>query len=285
MPPAMRERTILDDLKVIDFDSEKFGKFVFDYIGSALSLEYVMSSEIKVYGRPDDPIFVLLKNGTKIIDAVLAKINDSSKVTYLTPVISVDDSEIATSIRDFSILVVYIMLRGDYPNEGVQLPKILVHYGVDTSIVAKSRNLCSLELKRLPLHWIRHIPLNNLPVKVKNRLMLGMPGYRLINAIRLIKVDYPEYNQFQGWFVKTFAGFHWDVVTFTRSDEFIATFPDFSRNLMSFMAVAYEHTKLEEMVSTKVIFSMPESDVRYQAWRNWPSLSISFKDKIEFVNE
>lgn len=285
MPPAMRENTILDDLKILDFDCEKFGKFIFSYVGSALSLEHIMSSEVKVYGQPSDSFFILLKNGTKIIDAVLAKTNETSKVTYLIPQRSVDDSEIARLVRDLTILVIYIILRGDYPTEGVQIPKILTHYGVDPTMMAKSKELCSLDLKRLPLQWVRHVPLKNLPNKVKNRLMLGMPGYRLVNAIRLIKVDYPEFDEFQKWFKNTFVGFHWDVVTFTRSDEFIATFPDFSRNLMSFMAVAYEHSKLEEMVNVKVIFSMPESDVRYQAWRNWPSLSIMFKNEIKFDNE
>lgn len=276
-------QSMQNDLRVINLDLDKLGDVIFNYIGPCFNLDTIIHAELKIYGKEKDSLYILMKNGTKCMDAFLSVIQPNGILTYSSGGEPKSDTDIAKGLRTMVLLVCYILLRGEYPNESSNVPSLLIGFGVNPATFPKEcASICSIALSRIPVGWVRRVDLLQLPLKLRNRLALGMPGYRLINVLRSTDPDSPEdiYHIFIKWVRDNFVGLHWDVVTFTRSDSFLKNYPNFSKNLLSFMKGAYSDETLEKLVKLKFIHQKPELDTRYDSWKHWSTNPVEFKSPV-----
>jgi hypothetical protein len=48
--------------------------------------------------------------------------------------------------------------------------------------------IASFDLSRLDISWIKAFDMSRLPDKLKNRLNLGMPGYRYLSVFKYVPI-------------------------------------------------------------------------------------------------
>ncbi|KAF0986861.1 hypothetical protein HZS_4693, partial [Henneguya salminicola] len=113
---------------------------------------------------------------------------------------------------------------------------ILKTLGYDKTEAELAADIASFALHKLSPRWVKNVDISKFSHSVKTRISLGLPGYRQINALKLVVMrpdlpkNYPEaYNWAKSVFCKDY---YWDVVAGTRSDFVSSHFPTLSNPRM-----------------------------------------------------
>lgn len=137
-----------------------------------------------------------------------------------------------------------------------------------------SRLFSSFPADLLGHEWVMHVPLSGLPVKLRNRLSLGMAGHRLVSAFRFIRSDdiidhHAEFGALSKALLTMLDGRSWwDLHPSFRTVEVVSALKSLNGLLSTALAMSVNPDRLRALAVHKIIFAVPEADPRYEHWTN-----------------
>lgn len=270
----------------ISLDLHDLGGSINELIQDVGQLEMVTKGDLHVHGTaegvaPTD-VKEALKCGTKFFDAVYYFAMDPAvRPTVSAPLAGLEtlDNIIVKTKTRLLWTALFLMLRGSYPEStgqirGKDIPSFLVSIcAMDESPAATADGLASFQLKKINPSWIKSITWNTLAQPIRQRLALGLAGYRQLGPFRIYPcradVD-PEVKSAYDWvkLVLTKPA-DYDILSCTRSPALISRMGAWNKALGNLMLLCFTKEQLDEMVANKIIFSFPVRDPRADTWRNW----------------
>lgn len=204
----------------------------------------------------------------------------------------IGDSEIA---RCVFYLGFFLLTRANVPHgadttTGTSVPaflkNVLAYQDSPSSIMSK---ISSFELGKMEHKWIKHINWRNLGTESLNRIGLGPAGYRMLSPFKLLKVkdNLPADISSAVTVARSMATqpADWAIHPITRAPEFTQKYGPLNANLGNLMLKAFEMADLQMLVDQKVLFKIPEVDLRNTAYANWSNdMAFESSDPI-FRNE
>jgi hypothetical protein len=240
-------------------------------------------------GEVPNDVTSLLRTGTRFFDAAYyLACPDKSKIVPKT--LSGDQSimSVADTKKRLLMMYTYIMLRGSYPlDEGTEINKdipnfLAQQFGMNYSPSDLSKSLCSFDIRKVAIEWVKQIPIDNLEQAVRQRILLSIPGYRMLAPFKhytprsdVDEVTIKAYN----W-VKQIALSppDWSIFPATRSGDMIQQLGSFNKALGNLITKAFTVDQIREMVTNRMIFAEPVYDNRFNNWKSWgsgPELNLS----------
>jgi len=248
----------------------------------------VILDDLQVYKSPKGAVPTTvsqaLHNGTKFFDAAyylsLSNVEGIKLLDYDND--NRCGEENAVSQRKHAmILAIWCLLRGSYPHgqavqPGTDVPafiqNILGYRGTGTEL---TELLCSFDIMKIPLDWLKSVAWNRLPIEVRQRLSLGMAGFRLFTPFKILtpRNNISEQAKKAHDIVLALirSGPTWDLFPPTRSAVVAARFGSLNKALESLMVNVFEDSDLAKITGgdLKVLFRKPVDDLRFQGWMSW----------------
>lgn len=273
-------------LDVINVDVKALGDLIQSQIEEVGLLHTLSSGDIKVHGsngaQPPADVINAMKRGTKFFDAVLyfgMPVAQRPKVTAGQLVETAEATIIADTKRHLLWMAIFCMLRGSYPSSagnstGSDVPAFLRNIcGMSMSPAELSSSLASFDLVNIPLSWIRQIQWSGMHASIRQRLALGLAGYRMLGPFRLYSPR-PDASD------DAIAAFNWikavtqapadyAIMSCTRSPTLIGRLGSWNAALGNLMLECFTKEQIAEMVKHRLIFAAPVHDPRADTWRAW----------------
>lgn len=291
------------DSDIIKLDIEVLGGVIADLIVDVGQLHFVTTGDLKVYGPAVNsaPVSVemALKYGTKFFDAVYyfaCEANKRPAIMQGAALAEKFDGELIMVKRRLMWTAIFLMLRGSYPSSagttvGSDIPAFLVNTaGMKESPAATAAGLASFDLSCIPTGWIRYIPWNLFAPEIKQRLALGLAGYRSLGPFKIesCRPDAPqEVKDAYDW-VKAIASQppDYQILSATRSAKLISQLGSWNKALANLSLLCFTDAQLNEMVANKILFKKPVRDARADTWRTWAAnVKIELNDPIKLDDE
>lgn len=190
------------------------------------------------------------------------------------PVIS--DSEIARCVfyLAFFLLTRANVPHGDDTTTGTSVPAFLKNvlaYQESPSVIMNK--ISTFELGKMEHRWIKHVNWRNLGTEALNRIGLGPAGYRMLSPFKLLKAKDGLTAEISSAVevAKSMSTqpADWAIHPITRAPDFTQKYGPLNANLGNLMLKAYEIADLQMLVDQKVLFRIPEVDLRNTAYMNW----------------
>jgi len=235
-------------------------------------------------GRTPDNLAGLLMNGTKLFDALyyLHMPDDQRPESRASIEESIKGKPaIDLAKRNLLLLYIYIMLRGSYPNTdgrniNTDIPAFMMNIlGMKDSPTDLSKSLCSFRIEKVLIEWVKHVRLDQLAQPIRQRIALGLPGYRMMTPFKLYECrpDVSEaVRRAYDWISKIArAPPDWSIFSATRSPQLIVKFGSLNRALGNLILKCFTNEQIDEMISDKVriLFAKPVYDPRANHWIHW----------------
>lgn len=288
----------------VNLKIESISAIIQTMIADAAKLQVVSLGDLKVYSKvggasPTD-VADAIRSGTRFFDALYYfALGQNQTVTLLAPEESRPKDEEAMTIAKDNLLrmYLYIMIRGSYPKSeglviGTDVPAFLKSIvGMDISPLAVSQSLASFPIEKVPIGWVRLIKVGGMAQAIKQRLALGLPGYRMFGPFRF----YPcradataEAKAAYDWVVEIVRKpLDWALFSPTRSPEIIAKLGSLNMSLSNLMLECFTDEQITEMMkpTVKIIFKKPVYDPRGNGWKNWTADGpLELKDPINLLS-
>lgn len=274
----------------LDLDYGKLGTAIWEAIKLAADPDVITAEQLNITYVEDNitdaTVASMIKAGTPIFDALLfaqAGAPEGANLTKINALPKDANKRQADQTKQLAWTVMYCLIRGNYPSGqtaevGKDIPAILdamFKLGKSPNDVVAS--IASFNINHLPMDWIKGIDLSKLPLKLKNRLTLGLPGYRYVNVFKAIPVAQEisqEWLDRVNW-VREFASYpyDWNVFTPTRSSEFLEKVGSFNKLLMNLMVNVYSEEELNYMVAQRMLPRIPEYTTGSLDWSMVPPVN------------
>jgi len=191
----------------IKLDVNELGARINELIEDVGKLGVVSVGDLQVYanaeGAPPKTIVEAMENGTLFFDAVYYFANDTGTDVTLMPKVDTGmtkDQLITTAKQRLLWTALFLMLRGSYPESvgndvGRDVPAFLRNIcGMNESPANVAQGLASFDLKKIEPVWIRGITWSTFAAAIKQRLGLGLAGYRMLGPFKLYpcRADAPD---------------------------------------------------------------------------------------------
>lgn len=272
----------------IDIPMDVLGEHIMRLIGDVGKLHYVSPGDLHVFGRdaavPPASVEDAMRYGTKLFDAVYYfACEQTDRPTIQTGRDGRDTlaAEILMAKKRLLWTAIFLMLRGSYPSStgnqlGTDVPAFLVNIaGMRESPAVVAGGLASFNLQNIPTGWIRFIDWSAFAPEIKQRLALGLAGYRMLGPFKI-------YNVRDGAPPDVVDAFNWvrqigsqrpdyDILSATRSSSLIARLGSWNKSLGNLILLAFTPAQITEMVANKILFQTPVRDPRADTWRTWVS--------------
>lgn len=299
--PEVRVTSNLGDLdsNIVKLDIEVLGKVISDLIIDVGQLHFVTSGDLRVYGpavnSAPTSVEMAMKYGTKFFDAVYYLACDPKKrpaTIQGTALAEKFAEELILTKRRLMWTAIFLMLRGSYPKSGgttvgTDVPAFLVNTaGMSESPAATAAGLASFDLSCIPTGWIRYIPWHLFAPEIKQRLALGLAGYRSLGPFKIepCRADAPqEVVEAYEW-VRAIASQppDYQILSATRSAKLISQLGSWNKALANLSLLCFTDVQLDEMVANKILFKKPVRDARADTWRTWAAnVKIELNDPIK----
>lgn len=270
----------------IDLPINVLGEKILSLISDVGMLHYVSPGDLRVFGAnantPPDNVKTAMRWGTKFFDALYyfaAEQTDRPGVAAGADLGDRLDETILLAKRRLLWTALFLMLRGSYPQSegqaiGQDIPAFLVNIaGMNEPPAVTARGLASFSLINIPSGWIRHIDWQGFAPEIRQRLALGLAGYRLLGPFKVYNVR-PDADD------DVKAAFHWvrqvaqarpdyAILSATRSPDMIARLGSWNKALGNLILLAFTEQQINEMVQVKILFARPQRDPRSDSWRSW----------------
>jgi len=288
--PELRVSTHLGNLQadLIPYDSSALGTLISDLISDVGQINYVSTGDIRVFGpaagTPPRHVEEAMRFGTKFFDAVFYFAADVSKRPQVQAGADMGERfkpEVVKMKCRLLWTAVFLMLRGSYPSSegnaiGSDVPAFLVNIaGMNESPSQVAAGLASFPLLKISTEWVRAIQWSVLAPSIRQRLALGLAGYRLLGPFKIYqcRADCPQDALDAFIWARNIATRPPDykILSATRSAELIARLGSWNKALGNLMLIVFSAEQLQEMVQNKIIFQMPVRDPRADTWRTWSS--------------
>lgn len=288
---------------VVNIDWMRFADIITAFISEPAAINQVYTSSIVIKSSSANDrgtIYSLLCNGTKPLDAVAYILGGKPNTVIIEPAVNKTEPEKQKYLKecktDMFYYYMYVMLRGSALVEGQANPagssEVLPSFmtkilGLTDAPHEVAARLCSFPIHHIRLDWVKSVSTRNFSPMIRQRFLLGLPGYRTINAIMMYTPSPTcsiEAKQAYDWLAsKVFNKRHWSIFPPTRSNVVIQHFSPMGKVLGSLMLQLYDVPTLEKMVELRILAVMPVDDVRYHKWRSWHTLGdIDLGEEMQF---
>jgi len=172
-----------------------------------------------------------------------------------------------------------ILTRGsmsDIPTTrvGQDVPNFLSNIlGCNASPLIYARLVCSFGVNLIDPGWVKYITVTNLGVEARNRLGLGLAGYRTLGPFKLLTPNTPippalqrPYEVAQSM---ARANPNWDFHSATRDPNLLNTYGPINANLSNLALELFDHNDLQGLVDNRSLFAIPVRDNRVVNYRTW----------------
>jgi len=271
---------------LIPIDVLELGTRIQELIQDVGQLHTLSVGDLVVKGAEggQEPVDVrgAVRYGTKFFDALLY----FSIPVDQRPAVQVgDDGEAgmnATMLlvkRHLLWMALFLMLRGSYPsdadnNVGTNVPAFLRNIcGMDISPRALADSLASFPLVNINPGWIKHIDWRGFAPEIRQRLGLGLAGYRQLGPFTCYPVKAgatEEVKAAVAWIVNVAQRpADYAMLSCTRSPAIVNRFKSLNKSLGNLILLSFTEDQITEMVNNKIIFARPVRDPRADTWRGW----------------
>jgi len=271
---------------IIVLDLNDLGLTIAGLIQDVGQLNVVTIGDLKVYGSADGAapkdVREAVMWGTKLFDALYYFALESARrpVTKAGKDGSADIGKtVVTAKKRLLWAALFIMLRGAYPESktgtlGADVPAFLKNIcGMVETPAATAEALASFPLTNINPGWVRAIKWDVMAPAIRQRLALGLAGYRALGPFRY----YPckpgvskEVQDAYDWVeVVCSKAPDYAILSATRSATMIAKLGSWNHALGNLALECFTDAQLTEMVTIRLIFAKPTADPRYASWRSW----------------
>jgi hypothetical protein len=273
---------------IIDLDVKTLGNQILRLIKDVGQLQVVTVGDLHVFGKSETELPVdvaeAMKYGTKFFDAVYY----FSLEDKVRPKISVGVDGSDTLAHDLMLTkkrllwtAIFLMIRGSYPESkdkivGRDVPAFLSKIcGMTESPWECADGLASFPLGSINPNWIREITWSKFAAPIRQRLGLGLAGYRALAPFKIYECK-PDAS------AEARAAFEWvrrvtqkpldyAILSCTRDAAIIGRLGSWNQALGNLMLECFTEIQLQEMENAKIIFQIPTKDPRADTWRAWVS--------------
>jgi len=284
----------------ISYKSEDLAKALSEFVIEGSKKGIILVSDITIITSDPDRVQAYtsvkegLNQGNKLFDMLMyfALPADTRPVPRalnggeIWPVI--DDGQIARAVF---YLAFYLLTRANVPRGNDQttgsivpafLKNVLSFNESPDVIMGK---IATFDLGKMDHKWIKYIEWGAIGSEALNRIGLGPAGYRMLSPFQLLveKPDLPENIQQALAVARSMARqpADWEIHPITRSPAFTQKYGPLNANLGNLMRIAFNMDDLERLKNNKVLYNIPEEDVRNTAYLNWKSdMAFVSKDPI-----
>jgi len=273
---------------VIELDVALLGQQIMRLIKDVGQLEVVTVADLKVFGEsetePPKDVTDAIKWGTKFFDAVYYFALESSLRPGITAGTDIGgDLNVSVMLTKKRLLwtAIFLMLRGSYPESrgmvtGSDIPAFLVNIcGMNESPFDCASGLASFNLGSISPLWIREIQWSQFAAPIRQRLGLGLAGYRSLTPFKMYECR-PNAS------VEAKAAFDWvrritqapadyAILSCTRDANLISKLGSWNAALGNLSLECFSKEDLAEMESVRILYQIPTRDPRADTWRAWVS--------------
>jgi len=276
------------DFKIIDINPQEVAKALQVYLDRGSKLTGVSLDDIStsVISLPPDASKVTLTDlialGMKLFDAIvwLTAGRPTTHRLQVDPALTKDSlpslHEIARSVF---YVYFFLLTQARYPagsknTEKPRVPNFLkVIMGMELDQNVYVDRICSFEPQKFDSSWIQYVSFKNFGQETISRFGLGVAGYRLFGPFKLYKVKdnlNPELTNAVAFAQKVSTSAPtWDIHPATRNPSILTKRGNLNKNLGNLILEAFTEEQIDEMVSTKVLFSKPQKEVSCRNYLQW----------------
>lgn len=272
----------------IELNVAILGQQIMRLIKDVGQLDVITTGDLEVYGEselvaPKD-VSEAMRWGTKFFDAVyFFALESSLRPKHGAGFDLADKLDGAISLTKKRLLwtAIFLMLRGGYPESsgmvpGKDIPAFLTKIcGMNESPADCANGLASFNIGSINPQWIREIKWSQFAAPIRQRLGLGLAGYRSLAPFKM-------YECKAAASVEAKAAFDWvrqiatkpadyAILSCTRDAGLISKLGSWNAALGNLSLECFEKADLEEMESVKILFQIPTRDPRAETWRSWVS--------------
>lgn len=288
MSIAARLQDALNSFKStsIEIDLVALGKEIHRLIKDVGQLHVVTAGDLHVYSvdgvTPPADVREAMRWGTKFFDAVYYFALEAAARPKPAPgqdgMADLQAHLVAVKKR-LLWTAIFLMLRGSYPTSttgvvGADVPAFLVKICAMTETPAEvAAGLASFNLEGIDPRWIRQIEWQALAQPIRQRMALGLAGYRALGPFRLYDLKpgvTAEVSEAYHWVKKvTTAAPDYAILSCTRDAVLVSRLGSWNKALGNLMLECFTDAQLAEMGANKIIFSKPVRDPRADSWKTW----------------
>lgn len=273
---------------VIELDVALLGQQIMRLIKDVGQLEVVTVADLKVFGEsgstPPKDVTEAIRWGTKFFDAVYYFGLESALRPGITAGSDIGgDVSVAVMLTKKRLLwtAIFLMLRGSYPEStgtatGSDIPAFLVNIcGMNESPCDCAAGLASFKLSSISPLWIREIQWSQFAAPIRQRLGLGLAGYRSLTPFKMYECRQEasdEAKEAFKWVRRiTQAPADYAILSCTRSAALISKLGSWNAALGNLALECFSKEDLAEMENVRILYQIPTRDPRADTWRAWVS--------------
>lgn len=292
----------------LNLDVGSLGRVLETFVQQGSKRYRVTAGDIQLYCKPDEDPATITQNqtlewfaerGNAIFDVLIFKSMASTEGVVKMPhnvdtwgdndQLSVEEWAQAVFFQYFMILVRGSPSDSDSAVVGTSVPAILRNIlSLDKTPKDYMDRCSTFNLNKVDSAWVKSIDITGLGVEVKNRLGLGVAGYRMFGPFKFLPkppICDDNHADSQPWAVQTYevvmsfinAGASWDVHPATRDPQMLARYGPLNANLGNFMIDIFPRASLTAMKDARVIYEVP---VRNPAVTNYRTWSLHFTPSV-----
>lgn len=271
---------------IINYDITQLGAAIMSQISDVGRLHLITAGDLQIFGQnvdqPPTDVRTAVRYGTKFFDALLyfSLENARRPAVQMGP----DNLEnlsnlIITTKKHLLWMAIFLMLRGSYPSDagqavGTNIPAFLRNIcGMNISPAELAASLASFELRNLNPNWIRQINWTDFAPEIRQRLGLGLAGYRMLSPFSCYPLRQgvsDEARAAANWVINiNNQPLDFAILSCTRSPAIVSRYKSWNKSLGNLLLECYTQAQLTEMVQNRIIFAMPVRDPRSDTWRTW----------------
>jgi hypothetical protein len=227
----------------------------------------------------------LLTHGVKLFDAIIwltANRPNTHRLqvdTAITPDMIPSMHEIARSVF---YTYFFLLTQARYPSTSGQTgkPKVanfltnVMGMAEDQSVYIE--RICSFTPQKFDPQWIRNISFTGMGQETLSRFGLGVAGYRMFGPFKLYTPTQPIPAGLQPAYDFACnvarAPASWDVHPSTRNPEILTRRGNLNKNLGNLILKIFSAEEIAEMVTAKVIYSVPVEEKSHRNYTTWQAV-------------
>jgi len=276
------------DFGLIHIDPELTAKAFQSYLDTASKLTGVALSDIsrQVIQLPADPARVTLTDllglGMKLFDAIIW-LHAGRPTSHPLVVDPTMDKNNIPSLHEVarSVFYTYFMLltqaRYPVPRSIAEKPKIPNFLrsimGMTDDQHVYIERICSFAPQKFDPAWLRFVEFQGFGQEVISRFGLGVAGYRFFGPFALyqpkpnLSPELASAVEFAKLIAKQPSS--WDIHPLTRNPNILTARGNLNKNLGNLILDVFTDEQIEEMTSSKILFSRPEREAAHRNYLTW----------------
>jgi len=287
---AIPAQTGVPNFNLVQIDAQEVAKAFQQYLETASKLTGVGLDDIslRVSEVPTNLTSVtlvdLITKGMPLFDAVvwLTAGKPASHALVADPSMTKDTIPSLHEIAR-AVFYVYFMLvtQARYPaartsTEKPRIPNFLrTIMGMEKDQHVYVEQICSFEPQKFDPAWARYVRFTGFGQEVLSRFGLGVAGYRMFGPFSLYetKSGLPANLQQAVTFARTVAAApsSWDIHPLTRNPNVLTARGNLNKNLGNLILEVFSTDQINEMVSNKILYKVPEKEPAHRQYLQWKS--------------